>query len=394
MNLQQIGRKDMETSRFKRLNILVKFIPAGIAAVAICGSLSIQDVSAQPPLYQGYSLAFPINSQIPATDISMPNLRNETHFKVIVSVTENGETENLKFSGSPGPLIEKYLSSILSQIEYQPAVYLGSKRACQLPLIIMANPRFRRSEVVFPVSSNFEVPDNSLFYEALRLNKFELPEMLSFPKYYCDLKRSDSLELLPYVLEKLSLDSAGNVLRIKNFSASLEAYSSQIQSAGLWSEFSPLKIDGQARPTDCYLLVSFLPQIHYPAKKMTALERDPSHWTERWRVLLLPDTVGLMAPPLPLEYNIGSITLKHQKHRILSGEVLAAILVDSLGKVKVISTDKKDARYHKAINSAVSGVGFFPAMNFYGEPQKFTGKARFYFTHSAEVRVEYLWLDF
>ena len=383
----------MGTNTFKHSNKPIKIIAASFAAPVICVLLSMQSVSAQPPLYQGYSLAFPINSQITATDISMPNIRNETHFKVIVSVTENGETESLKFSGSLSPLIEKYLSSILSQIVYQPAVYIGSKRTCKLPLVIMANPRFRRSEVVFPVSSSFEVPDNFLYYEALRLNKFEQPEILSFPKYYCDLKRSDSLELLPYVLEKLSLDSAGNVLRIKNFSASLEAYTIQIQSASLWSEFSPLKIEGQARSADCYLLVSFLPQIHYPAKKISALERGPSHWTERWRVQLLPDTVGLMVPPLPLEFNIGSITLKHQKHRILSGEVLAAILVDSLGKARVISTDKKDAKYHKAIKSAVSGVGFFPAMNFHGEPMKFTGKARFYFTHSAEVRVEYLWLE-
>ncbi|MCH9024468.1 MAG: hypothetical protein IH931_03960 [candidate division Zixibacteria bacterium] len=326
----------------------------------------------------------------------MPILRKETFFKVIVSVTENGETESLNFSQDLSPQVEEYLSSILSQIEYQPAAYLGSNRSCQLPLIIMANPRFRRSEVVFPVSSNFEVSDNFLYYEALRLNKFELPEILSFPKYYCGLKRSDSLKILPYVLVRLSLDAAGNVLKSENFSASFkaEAFSIQIKSASLWSEFSPLKIEGIARPSDCYLLVSFLPQLHYPTKKITAPERDTSHWAEKWRVRLLPDTVGLMVPPLPLELNIESITLKKQKQRFLMGEILATISIDSLGKARVMSTDKKDAKYHQAINSAMSCVGFFPAMSFRGKPRKFIGKARFQFTRSAKVRVDYLWLNF
>ena len=389
-----IGRKDMETSFLKQLKNPTKLLTALVAAAIICAGLSAPSTFAGPPLYQGYSLAVPINSQTPATEISMPRIQNETFYKVIVRVTENGETESLSFSQGLEPPIEKYLSSIISQIEYEPAVYLGSKRSCRLPLIIMANPRFRNSVIVFPVDSYFEVSDNFLYYEALRLNKFELPEILSFPKYYCGLKRSDSLEILPYVLEKLSLDSAGNVLKSENFSASLKAYVMQIQSASLWSEFSPLRVEGISRPSVCYLLVSFLPQLHYPAKKIIGLDRDTSNWAERWRVLLLPDTVGIMVPPLPLELVIGSITLKKLEQRYLMGEIIATILIDSLGKARVMSTDRKDAKYHQAINSAVSSVGFFPAMSFHGRPQQFKGKARFTFKSSAKVRVDYLWLDF
>jgi len=383
----------METSLLKQLNNIIKLLTAGITAAIICGCLIVQSIAAEPPLYRGYSLAVPKISQTPPTDISMPILRKETFFNVIVSVTENGETKSLNFSQDLSPQVEEYLSSILSRIEYQPAAYLGSKRSCRLPLIIIAKPRFRNSEVVYPISSNFEVSDNFLYYEALRLNKFELPEILTFPQYYCSLKRSDSLKILPYVLVKLSLDAAGNVSESENFSASFkaEAFSIQIKSASLWSKFSPLKIEGIARPSDCYLLVFFLPQLHYPTKKITAQVRDASHWAEKWRVLLLPDTVGLMVPPLPLELNIGSITIKKQRH--LTGEIIATISIDSLGKARVISTDRKDAKYHQAINSAVSIVGFFPAMNFRGKPQKFIGKARFQFTRSAKVRVEYLWLD-
>ena len=383
----------METSLFKQLNNIIKLLTAGIAAAIICGCLIVQSIAAEPPLYQGYSLAVPKISQTPPTDISMPILRKETFFNVIVSVTENGETKSLNFSQDLSPQVEEYLSSILSRIEYQPAAYLGSKRSCQLPLIIIAKPRFRNSEVVYPISSNFEVSDNFLYYEALRLNKFELPEILTFPQYYCSFKRSDSLKILPYVLVKLSLDAAGNVSESENFSASFkaEAFSIQIKSASLWSKFSPLKIEGIARPSDCYLLVLFLPQLHYPTKKITAQVRDTSHWAENWRVLLLPDTVGLMVPPLPLELNIGSITIKKQRH--LTGEIIATISIDSLGKARVISTDRKGAKYHQAIKTAVSSVGFFPAMNFRGKPQKFIGKARFQFTRSAKVRVEYLWLD-
>ncbi len=392
----EIGRKDMETSFFRQLKNPTKLLTALVAAAIICAGLSVPSILAESPVYQGYSLAVPINSQTPATEIPMPFIRNETLFKVIVSVAENGETESLSFSQGLNSQLEKYLSSIISQIEYEPAVYLGSKRSCQLPLIIMANPRFRNSVIVFPVSSDFEVSDNFLYYEALRLNKFELPKLLSFPKYFCTLKRSDSLKILPYVLEKLSLDFAGNVIKSENFSASIKAkaYSSQIRSASLWSEFSPLRIEGLSRPSDCYLLVSFLPQIHYPTKKITGSESDTSHWADRWRVLLLPDTTGIMVPPLPLELNISTITIKKKQHRYLTGEIFATISIDSLGKARVISIDRKDTKIRQAINSAVSSVGFFPAMSFHGRPQKFTGKARFQFTYSANVRVEYLWLDF
>jgi len=392
----EIGRKDMETSFFRQLKNPTKLLTALVAAAIICAGLSVPSILAESPVYQGYALAVPINSQTPATEIPMPFIRNETLFKVIVSVAENGETESLSFSQGLNSQLEKYLSSIISQIEYEPAVYLGSKRSCQLPLIIMANPRFRNSVIVFPVSSDFEVSDNFLYYEALRLNKFELPKLLSFPKYFCTLKRSDSLKILPYVLEKLSLDFAGNVIKSENFSASIKAkaYSSQIRSASLWSEFSPLRIEGLSRPSDCYLLVSFLPQIHYPTKKIAGSESDNSHWADRWRVLLLPDTTGIMVPPLPLELNISTITIKKKQHRYLTGEIFATISIDSLGKARVISIDRKDTKIRQAINSAVSSVGFFPAMSFHGRPQKFTGKARFQFTYSANVRVEYLWLDF
>ena len=391
-----IGRKDMEMNFFKQLKNLIKLLTVLVAAAVVFAGLSAPGISAESPVYQGYSLAVPINSQTPATEISMPFIRNETFFKVIVSVAENGETERIKFSQGLEPPIEKYLSSIISQIEYQPAAYLGQRRSCQLPLIIMASPRFRNSVIVFPVSSDFEVSDNFLYYEALRLNKFELPEILSFPQYFCTLKRSDSLKILPYVLEKLSLDSAGNVVKSENFSASIkaEAYSSQIRAASLWSEFAPLKIEGLSRPSECYLLVSFLPQIHYPTKKITGSQSDTSHWAEKWRVLLLPDTAGIMVPPLPLELNISTITIRKKQHRYLTGEILATISIDSLGKARVISIDRKDMKFRQAINSAVSSIGFFPAMSFRGRPQKFTGKARFQFTYSANVRVEYLWLDF
>jgi len=391
-----IGRKDMETSFFRQPKNPTKLLTALVAAALICGGLSAPSISAEPPVYQGYSLAVPINSQTPATEISMPFIRNETLYKIIVSVSENGETESLSFSQRLNPPIKNYLSSIISQIEYEPAVYLGSKRSCQLPLIIMANPRFRNSVIFFPVSSDFEVSDNLLYYEALRLNKFELPELLSFPQYFCTLKRSDSLKILPYVLEKLSLDSAGNVIKSENFSASIkaEAYSTQIQAASLWAEFSPLKVEGLSRPSDCYLLISFLPQLHYPTKIIAVSESDNSHWADRWRVLLLPDTAGIMVPPLPLELNISTITIRKKQHRYLTGEILATISIDSLGEARVIMIDRKDTEFRQAINSVVSSVGFFPAMSFHGRPQKFTGKARFHFTYSATVRVEYLWLNF
>jgi hypothetical protein len=343
--------------------------------------------------YKGFSPAYPSSPGTPRTEIRMPFLQAEKAVNLEVSLSESGQISEIRFKDDVDSLFEKYLSSILNQLTFEPALIDNNNTTSKLPLKMIINPRFRRTEIVFPVNSAREVEDRIFYSEALELNGFELPRIKMFPKYTCDIGIKDSFDLLPFTLEKLTLDSAGQVVDFRNVTTTLPSYTSQIQSASLWSEIMPLRIKGKPAPADCFLLVSFLPQLHYPTKKFLGALDDSTHWTERWRVQLLADTVGLMLPPFPKEFGGNRLALRSSSERFLRGEISATIHIDSLGNARVGFTDSKKADYHKAILSSLREIKFYPAMDYQGRPQKFVGRALFEFKHAPTVRVKYFWLN-
>jgi len=150
----------------------------------------------------------------------------------------------------------------------------------------------------------------------------------------------------------------------------------------------------EKKPIACssFLLVTFFPQVQYPTGEINSNADSVSVWYDKWRVQILPDTVGLMTPPMPKESQFMELTLE-KEFRVLSGEVFANLIVDTLGNITVRSTDTKKPVYHKAIRSALKDLKFFPSERFDGTSVEFSGTAKFLFNINNSVNVHFLWLD-
>ncbi len=344
------------------------------------------------PDYYGYSPALPKTLELPKFELNFPFIQNEQSILLLLEIDQSGSFKKAVLDNAGDSVVSKYVLSSLNNLSFEPALKKGQPCLSTLPVWARVNPRFREATIEFPVGADFQITNRSLYFQALKLLGVEFPKIRTFPPYFCDLSPRDSLDFLPFALIKLNLNDSGQVNSSEIVNASLPAFARQIESAALWAGFSPLKVDGKAEPGSAFLLVSFFPQLQYPTNEIEIKNDSIYPWHERWRVQLLPDTVGLMLPAMPQNRDIIELTLSG-KDRLNSGEVVADLIVDTLGNVKVRSIDTKNPPRHKAVAFALKDVKFFPATGYNGKLVNFNGKARFYFRNSSKVQVEYLWLN-
>ncbi len=346
------------------------------------------------PEYYGFSPAFPKSSELPPFESTFPYIiMNEQSILLNVEIDQNGSFVKAVPRPPDDSVILKYVFASLKKLSFEPALKNGKTTSSTLPVLVTINPRFRRTVTAFPVNADSTITNRSLYFEALEKLGVEFVEIRKFPPYFCDISPADSLEILPYALIKIKLDENGQINSSEIVGSNLPAFAPQLQSAALWADFSPLKLDGNAAPCDGFLLVSFLPQLQYPTNHIEFKSDSVYEWYERWRIQLLPDTVGLMFPPMPKQRDIDKLT-QSGKDQHLYAEVTAYLAIDTVGNVRVISIDTKNPPLHKAVAFALKNVRFFPALNFNGKPVSFLGSARFSLQNRSEVIVDYLWLKY
>jgi len=369
----------------KRRKILVCLICA--ASFIFAG----REVRSERPEYHGLSLAYPKDSVLPTIDQAMPFLMGERIFQMNLEITDKGVIKSALPAQKEDSVLAQYVSSSLIKIHFEVTLKSDKPVSSILPVIVTINPRFRTTDMIFPVNAFTEIKSRSLYFQALEKNGIVLPRLRKFPSYFCDLKMSDSLKYLPFALIKIDLDSSGEVNSTEPVSTSLPAFTRQIESAVLWADFDPLELNGKPAACACYLILSFLPQLIYPTETIEFKADATAAWFDHWRIQLIPDTVGLMLPPLPQKQGIDELSVPGRP-KSFGGEVIAVLTVDTLGAIFVNSTDSKDAKPHRAIIAALKSAKFFPATDYSGHPVFFDGSAKFTFSNSDIVRVEYFWL--
>lgn len=342
--------------------------------------------------YYGYSPACPKNSSEMQFEQNIPLILNEVSFKLILEIDDKGNVGNVDFLNEKDSVFAKLVVSELTKLQFEPAQKRGLSVKSKLPVLVTINPRFKTTMVEFPIEQGYQVLNLKLYFEAMRELGLEAPDVKKYPSYFCNVKVTDSLTRLPYTLISLKLDRDGKAVSSRIVDSNIPAFNPQMQSAVLWSEFTPLKIDNQPAACSCFLLISFFPQVQYPAKEYHLAGDSVGAWYERWRVRLLPDTIGLMIPATPGQNKFADLALE-KEYRALSGEIFANLIIDTLGNMIVRSTDTRKPEYHKAIRGALKNVRFFPATRFDGSPVEFSGTARFTFSINKSVKADFLWLD-
>ncbi len=342
--------------------------------------------------YYGISPAYPKSSQIPPFAMHAPILRSERTFQIVLEIDQKGIAKKAVSQFLGDSLFAQYVLSSISQMPFEPAVRNDTKVNSLLPIIFTRNPSHRLSLIEFPVDSALQITRRQLYFNALEQNGLVLPRLKKFPPYFCDLRPQDSPAIPPFVLLSLILDETGEVGSCEIAQSNYPAFASQIQSAALWSAFSPLFLNENAAISNCFLLVLLLPQLQYPTRAIESGNDSAAKWYDNWRVQVIPDTVGLMLPPIPKEENIKELFLPGE-NKYVFGKTVAKVAIDSLGRVKFKWSDTKNPKLNGAVLLALKDVSLFPAINYHGAPVEFEGSIYFTFDNRTSVRVKYHWLE-
>jgi hypothetical protein len=150
-------------------------------------------------------------------------------------------------------------------------------------------------------------------------------------------------------------------------------------------------VRGSPVPAECFVLVSFFPQINYPTRAWQRSDLDSLGLLARFRIRLLPDTVGSMSKPLPAKMPGDEFTLAG-KHAAFRDTVSAVLSVDTTGRVSLRRFTKAREGLQKAVYELGARLRFFPALDYQGHPQRFSGLVSFIFQGSPKIRIVYHWL--
>lgn len=347
--------------------------------------------TAARPSYFELALAYPHGLPELVTESNLPYFRTERLANVILDIDAEGRVTSARAESSSDSAFAAYAQAWMKSIRFEPATFMGKKVPSRLPVVLQFRPRVRLPDLYFPVDSAGVIADADLYFGAFDLNDIRFPQLEEFPRYFCDLKSQDSSVIFKYVLVKVGLDESGRVTEVEEVSSTYPAFSRQAMSAVLWADFSPAVVQGSPVPGECFVLISFFPQISYPTRPWQRSHLDSLGRSARFRVRLLPDTIGLMSKPLLTRMNSDKFTLAG-RHVAFRDTVSVALLVDTTGRVSVRRCTGAGKELQQAARELSARLKFFPALDYQGRAHRFSGLMSFIFQASPEIRIVYHWL--
>lgn len=364
--------------RFERF-----FIVIFVCVATLCSSPVMAD--ARVGAY-GFAPAMP-EQQVPDIRVSrMPRISvaRDVEFRLLISA--DGALDSITCD-SLGQRWMEVARPFITALTFVPAELDDQVRASQLPVSMQIEPRMRAPQFRFPVSSDGEI-DHELLMRSLSLNSVQPPSIDYFPSYYYTTEDDSDSAVPSSLLLRLDLDQSGEVVQITTTWPSGSGRDSQLRSAVRWARFSPLRIDNQPRSTSTWLAVTFYPHATYPSFAFPSESDVP--W-ERFRLQLLPDTVGLMQRPIPKRSGYDHFSFQGD-HIYYRDTVSVIIHVDTLGQVRLRHLSRTEPEVLSAISQATAKTLFYPALGFDGYGRSFTGRALFILEGSTTIRIDYFWL--
>ena len=372
----------------------------GLIGLFGCGGpdLSLVDLSrpiALRPTHFGFTLPYPVS----ATPFEMNNRiystivpkEAERLVPIVLDIDATGQVCGITpVSPSDSVYSERY-RPFLERYHFEPGLVGGVVSPMSLLVDVQTSNLTTEPIVRFPVDPNQTVRYYNLYWRAMGVLGIDIPTLTRFPSYNYDFYTVRSWRRYPFKLYRVDLDNVGNVLATELILETDPKFSNQIKSAIHWGEYTPLKIDGRAVESSSFLIVSLYPMVKYPAAPMdpkATSELKPWDWA---RVRLLPDTIGLVLPPVPKREWSGEIL--DSFHQGMTPELISCrVAVDTAGKnhLTAVSTDFHRAR--NILNARAHDILFFPAMGFDGSPRPFEDLIYLRYLNESTVRIWFNWL--
>jgi hypothetical protein len=288
-------------------------------------------------------------------------------------------------------LFQAGFDELMAPARFEPGTVDGRKQALRIPVAVVFNFRSRFAVVITPLDREGQVADDDACLAALSLNGIEPPAIKAFPSYFYPAQRTDTAAVSPYALFRVKLTSAGEVAAIETAASKAGQYTDQLVSACLWGEYSPLRVHGEARACDAYLVFTLLPSARYPTEPLPDTTGHPM-LEDRIRLRVLPDTKGLLGEPIPIHRPVDGAYVIPGGGPGLADPAIASVEIDTTGRVTASRIIDVSAQAAENYRKAIEAVTYYAARNSAGEAVPFSGFVRMEPESSTKIRIRFSWL--
>ena len=343
------------------------------------------------PSHYGISLPYPVSGRPFVSDTSVVPSVAERLVPLALLIDSSGRVVGIEARSPADQPYAAYYADFLEQFRFEPGLRDGQISDMTLLVELQVGAPGSEPIVRFPVDPNRAVLRSDQYWRAFAELGIEVPALVSFPSYDYRLRDSNRWRRYPFKVYRVELDSAGAVLSSEPVRATNPYYGRQIKSAIHWGEYSPLRIDGQAYRASCFLIVSLYPMVDYPSEPLFPDSSAILSSWDRARVQLVPDTLGLLLPPVPKREWSGEIL--DSFHQGLTPELVSnRLVIDSSGQGRLgaISTDFHRAR--RVLLERSHNILFLPATRLDGSTEPFVDIVYLRYLDESNVRIWFNWL--
>jgi len=359
--------------------------------VLLFAAAPLVSAAAAPPELFGFAPAYP-PEDLPlfSPPGNLPWMAYAREIPMVLDLDKKGRVTGVSTPDPADTFFVAYVREYLGQIRFEPARVDGKKAASRLPLWVGFGRRSKYPDFVFAIDGRLRVGDRERYERCFSLNDIRLPMLKQYPEYFTSVHWSDTLEAYPLVLLKLALDTAGVPTAIDTVLTTLPEGTMTTASAALWAEYAPAVVRGKTVASECYLLVSYFPQIVYPTTTWIPGRPDSLPVLERARVTLLADTVGLLSKPQPRQ-TPGNAIYVTAKVSLRADTIGAVLAIDTAGVAALQLASKVSSSLRTVLRRIIDDYSFYPARNYVGEPVRFRGNVLLVIDGSVRIRIKYVW---
>ena len=341
------------------------------------------------PSHYGFSLPYPISAR-PWTGDTAQASGIERLIPVLLTVSQKGRVTAVRTESARDSSDVAFYAPYLSTFRFEPGFRDSVRSEMPLRILMQVGRPGPKPILRFPVGANRDIAENEIYWAALKTLGVDKAQITMFPSYYYELNQDSAWRRYDYKIFRAELDSLGEVTAIAAVKASSPQFTDQLRSAILWGKYLPLRIDGRAVESSNFLVVSFLPNVTYPTPVWSGNAVETMPLWDRFRVRLLPDTLGEMMPPVLKQDWSGRIEDTTSKLAVPE-LVTARLAVDSLGIGMVSAISSKSWKLHGVLNLRAHNRRFFAALDFGGFPRPWQGLTYLRFVSADSIRVWFDW---
>jgi hypothetical protein len=367
---------------------------ASILLIA-CGRFvaSANDSTATRPMTAGVALAIPKSSAISVSSEILLDYSYGVIVPVDLRVTADGVVRDFTLVHAIDSSFKSLVDSALRNVVFLAGSNEGGSTEQTIPVRLHLRPRTKNIVLECPVNEQGEVGLAADYADALSLNGISAPKVSQLGSYMYPNHLQESPQYLPSILAKLTVSKSGQPRDVEIVHSTFPSLNEQIRSLLNWAIFDMAPHKEKSAPlADFYAAVVFHPVAQYPTPKVIGPESRSLRSPRSFLFQLLPDTLGLMVPPLPKRLVCDSVSVAIADKKLF-GRVLVTLSIDTLGQITIEQMSRRERPVTAAVHAAIAQMSFYPALDFAGHPSEFRGLAYLNFEGSTNVRVHVDWLQ-